>query len=700
MEEHKIKLTVDTGNSTKDVEKLNHALEGTQDELIPLTTLMGDMEDKLMLMAHAGDTTSDEFQRLAQEVAGMRQTIRLTDEGIEAMSFTMSQKLGGALGGVASGFEAFQGVMGAFGANTEEVEKALLKVQSAMAIAQGVQGVREAIPVFKALKTDILSSALAQNVLTGAQKLYNLVVGKSTGAMKALKLAIAASGVGALVMILMEAVGALDLFSSSTEDAEAEQKKLEKQLEETNKQIESQKNQTNNLSAILESRTKQDIANAKLRGASEKELLQIEKDADKDRLRILESQEKQAQKLYLTKSKYGSNEEFLAAEKALTEASKAASQARIDIASKEADEVYQKRQEANDKAKDANQKANDDRKQSLEEIAQAEKEYQDSLLTDKDLEIKNATEKYDALIAKAKKYKQDTTELEDAQRNELNNIKVKYAQEQIDLNDKIAEDKRIAQEEANAKELEREQSQADALKEIKYARIAREKGEDVAKNLADIDAINATYNERLELFKGNSLLEQTAFIEKEDALKTLDAQYKQEQKVREAQARNDKADIVRSGFELVGNLASAFAGKSRKAQKTAFNIQKGVNIATATIDTYKAANMALASSPPPLSYVFAALAIGAGIANIAKIAKTKFDDSGSGGGGGGGAISAGGGGGGGSAPVSTPEFNIVGNSPVAALAQMSTQPQQAFVVSGEVTSAQSLDRNRVSNATL
>jgi len=700
MEEHKIKLTVDTGNSTKDVEKLNHALEGTQDELIPLTTLMGDMEDKLMLMAHAGDTTSDEFQRLAQEVAGMRQTIRLTDEGIEAMSFTMSQKLGGALGGVASGFEAFQGVMGAFGANTEEVEKALLKVQSAMAIAQGVQGVREAIPVFKALKTDILSSALAQNVLTGAQKLYNLVVGKSTGAMKALKLAIAASGVGALVMILMEAVGALDLFSSSTEDAEAEQKKLEKQLEETNKQIESQKNQTNNLSAILESRTKQDIANAKLRGASEKELLQIEKDADKDRLRILESQEKQAQKLYLTKSKYGSNEEFLAAEKALTEASKAASQARIDIASKEADEVYQKRQEANDKAKDANQKANDDRKQSLEEIAQAEKEYQDSLLTDKDLEIKNATEKYDALIAKAKKYNQDTTELEDAQRNELNNIKVKYAQEQIDLNDKIAEDKRIAQEEANAKELEREQSQADALKEIKYARIAREKGEDVAKNLADIDAINATYNERLELFKGNSLLEQTAFIEKEDALKTLDAQYKQEQKVREAQARNDKADIVRSGFELVGNLASAFAGKSRKAQKTAFNIQKGVNIATATIDTYKAANMALASSPPPLSYVFAALAIGAGIANIAKIAKTKFDDSGSGGGGGGGAISAGGGGGGGSAPVSTPEFNIVGNSPVAALAQMSTQPQQAFVVSGEVTSAQSLDRNRVSNATL
>jgi len=47
-----------------------------------------------------------------------------------------------------------------------------------------------------------------------------------------------------------------------------------------------------------------------------------------------------------------------------------------------------------------------------------------------------------------------------------------------------------------------------------------------------------------------------------------------------------------------------------------------------------------------------------------------------------------------------PEFNVVGDSGINQLAQLQQQPTQAFVVSGEVTSAQALDRNRVTNATL
>jgi hypothetical protein len=43
---------------------------------------------------------------------------------------------------------------------------------------------------------------------------------------------------------------------------------------------------------------------------------------------------------------------------------------------------------------------------------------------------------------------------------------------------------------------------------------------------------------------------------------------------------------------------------------------------------------------------------------------------------------------------------VVGNNGLNQLAQLQQQPTQAFVVSGQVTSAQSLDRNRVQNATL
>ena len=92
----------------------------------------------------------------------------------------------------------------------------------------------------------------------------------------------------------------------------------------------------------------------------------------------------------------------------------------------------------------------------------------------------------------------------------------------------------------------------------------------------------------------------------------------------------------------------------------------------------------------------AAGAVTAGLANVKKIASQKFD--------GGGNPSDGG-----SRPnipnLSTtqsvqPSFNIVGDSGVNELEALKSQPSKAYVVSGEVTSAQALDRNRQRNATL
>ena len=57
----------------------------------------------------------------------------------------------------------------------------------------------------------------------------------------------------------------------------------------------------------------------------------------------------------------------------------------------------------------------------------------------------------------------------------------------------------------------------------------------------------------------------------------------------------------------------------------------------------------------------------------------------------------GGGGGGGAAQ---PSFNVVGDSGMNQLAQLQMQPTQAFVVSGDITTAQSLDRNKIQNATI
>ena len=80
----------------------------------------------------------------------------------------------------------------------------------------------------------------------------------------------------------------------------------------------------------------------------------------------------------------------------------------------------------------------------------------------------------------------------------------------------------------------------------------------------------------------------------------------------------DKAEVdakLSLYANFAGNLAQIFG------ENTA--IGKAAAIASATIDTYAAATKALATYPPPFSYVAAAAAVAAGIANVKKIVAVK-----------------------------------------------------------------------------
>ena len=60
----------------------------------------------------------------------------------------------------------------------------------------------------------------------------------------------------------------------------------------------------------------------------------------------------------------------------------------------------------------------------------------------------------------------------------------------------------------------------------------------------------------------------------------------------------------------------------------------------------------------------------------------------------------GGGGGGGGGSVMSAKFNVVGNSGINQLGQLQQRPTKAYVVSGDMSTAQSLERNRIENATV
>jgi len=145
----------------------------------------------------------------------------------------------------------------------------------------------------------------------------------------------------------------------------------------------------------------------------------------------------------------------------------------------------------------------------------------------------------------------------------------------------------------------------------------------------------------------------------------------------------------------MGNLASML-GEESKAGKAAA-------IAQTTIETYKGATSAFASLAgipivgPVLGAIAAAAAVSAGIANVKRITSVGPAVSG-------GSSSAGSRGASVPSTPTPPAFNVVGAAPESQLAQTigekEDKPVKAFVVSNDVTTAQSLDRNIIESASI
>ena len=140
----------------------------------------------------------------------------------------------------------------------------------------------------------------------------------------------------------------------------------------------------------------------------------------------------------------------------------------------------------------------------------------------------------------------------------------------------------------------------------------------------------------------------------------------------------------------LGGLAN-LAGENSK-------FGKGVAVAQAIIDTFAGANKAIAQGGI-FGAVAAAGVIASGLANVRTILSTKTPDAPSGTGAGGGRSFSSGG-----AVPQAPSFNIVGtdtqNQLAQTLAEQTQKPVKAFVVSGDVTTAQSLDRNIIEESAL
>jgi hypothetical protein len=293
---------------------------------------------------------------------------------------------------------------------------------------------------------------------------------------------------------------------------------------------------------------------------------------------------------------------------------------------------------------------------------------------------KGSIEAQEGLITAQKDY-QDVLETTSGFISEQKTNEASLNKELIDLENtrlqginerQLAEEEFQAEREKNIfKQLELQKSVLEQENEILEEDIERKREIYAEGTQARVDAENEYLARKEEIERSITSLEDKENVEKKKSAQALETA---------------KIGIAQTGLGILGQLA-----------KEGSALGKAVAVSQAVISTYQGINKALAETTdvtPTQSLRFAnAAAVGiAGFLNVANILKTnEVSTSGAS------APSQGGGG------ASAPSFNLVqgtGTNQIAETLQQEREPIEAFVVSGNVTNAQALDRNIVDNATL
>ena len=337
-------------------------------------------------------------------------------------------------------------------------------------------------------------------------------------------------------------------------------------------------------------------------------------------------------------------------------------------------------------------------------------EQEDAMLKQVDLQIKQAQTQYN---------------INDSQENLIALLEAETEKKAVLAQIDGFRSEQITNASALAKEqLELEQSITDAAAERNInelnaaAELIKSDEERILKQLENLEIEKQIEQQRLELKRDSYKEDTQAYVDSQIELENFIS----ESNIRKAELDNELTQVrvenskveqateeqkiagVKNTLSTIANLANLFAGESEEQQKKAFKVQKAAGIAQALIDTYSSATAAynsLVGVPVigvGLGIAAAAAAVTGGLLNVKQIQATQFQ----GGAGGGGDTSP-------NYSASTgsesqaPDFNIVGqsgfNQIATALGQNNSTPVKAYVVSGDVTSAQALDNNIIDTAT-
>lgn len=576
---------------------------------------LGSLKSQLRNAQAEVASLSDKFGATSKEaVAAAKNAAILADKIGDAKALTDAfnpdakfKALSGSLNGIAGGFSVVTGVMGTLGTESKDVEQAILKVQSAMAIASGAQAIGESVDQFRQLGAVVKSYAIVQKVITAGQWLWN-------AAMASNPIGLLVAGVAALVA---GGVALTNYFMSNAEAAKINTASINANKTALNNQSKT----ADSASKSLQTNSDYQLAMAKASGASTDAIRKLELKLIDEKIAFANSSRE------IAKNTYHKNLNALASLKAA-----------------DADEEQIKLQE-------------EITRKSLEEFGK---------------QTKNLN---DANAEKGNIIRKQNVEIRQEQTNHNNEVRNKNKEASTKANEDAIAAKKEYIDKANAFDEENN------LKAVDTEKIKSDKAK--AAMISDLET---------KVVIGQNYVAERHRLSQEEI---------DDEKAAAEAKRNINATAIQSAQGLVSIIAG-LGEKNKKLQKAALIANGALSIAEIINNTNVGSSKEVATkgifglSTSAVLYAKMAISIGSVIAATAK---------GLGALGGGSAPSAGGGGGeGGGAAPAAPAFNVVGASPTNQLAQtignQQQQPIKAYVVSNDVTTAQSLDRNIIQSASI
>lgn len=260
-----IEIDVDQVQAMGGLDALQNSLAETEKSSASLKAELRKLKEQLAQLPEG----SEEYNKIAKQAGEVSDKIgdintRIKNLGSDTKNIDAVVQGTQALSGA---FSVATSASALLGEENKDLQETMLKVESAIGLTVGIQSIANALQKESALAIGL--STVATKIQTGAQIAYTAVVGATTGALKALRVALVSTGVGALVVGLGLLIAKLTEGKESTEDLEQAQKDLNDELERS-------KDLYGEYSKNIDFIAKAETLRAKIAGKGQKELADIE----------------------------------------------------------------------------------------------------------------------------------------------------------------------------------------------------------------------------------------------------------------------------------------------------------------------------------------------------------------------------------------------------------------------------------------